>query len=183
MQETPPGGMMAGLSMREGGGAQAAREDALARLRAMGWPQRRDEYWKFTRPDTLTQPEAQPAAIFDHGEAPLFDDTDRLRIVFVDGEFDAEASDDLSLEGVSIERLAAADSDLHWARDLYGALEKNGQTPVQRPLAALNTAFASDGGLIHATGQVSKPITLVYNHHSETSDAMLPHVVQPETGA
>ncbi|HCQ59151.1 MAG TPA: Fe-S cluster assembly protein SufD, partial [Sulfitobacter sp.] len=183
LQETPTEAMIARLSMPQGGWAQAAREDALARLRAMGLPQRRDEYWKFTRPDTLTQPEAQPAAIFDHGEAPLFHDTDRLRIVFVDGEFDAEASDDLSLEGVSIERLAAADSDLHWARDLYGALEKNGQTPVQRPLAALNTAFASDGVLIHVTGQVSKPINLVYTHRSETSDAMLHHVVKLEKGA
>ena len=183
LQETPTEAMIARLSMPQGGWAQAAREDALARLRAMGLPQRRDEYWKFTRPDTLTQPEAQPAAIFDHGEAPLFDDTDRLRIVFVDGEFDAEASDDLSLEGVSIERLAAADSDLHWARDLYGALEKNGQTPVQRPLAALNTAFASDGVLIHVTGQVSKPINLVYTHKSETSDAMLHHVVKLEKDA
>ncbi|HIE69987.1 MAG TPA: hypothetical protein EYP98_07325, partial [Planctomycetes bacterium] len=106
LQETPTEAMIARLSMPQGGWAQAAREDALARLRVMGLPQRRDEYWKFTRPDTLTQPEAQPAAIFDHGEAPLFHDTDRLRIVFVDGEFDAEASDDLSLEGVSIERLA-----------------------------------------------------------------------------
>ncbi|MEQ5829107.1 Fe-S cluster assembly protein SufD [Sulfitobacter sp. NFXS29] len=183
LQETPTEAMIARLSMPQGGWAQAAREDALARLRAMGLPQRRDEYWKFTRPDTLTQPEALPAAIFDHGEAPLFDDTDRLRIVFVDGEFDAEASDDLSLEGVSIERLAATDSDLHWARDLYGTLEKNGQKPVQRPLAALNTAFASDGVLIHVTGQVSKPINLVYTHKSETSDAMLHHVVKLEKGA
>jgi Fe-S cluster assembly protein SufD len=183
LQETPTEAMIARLSMPQGGWAQAAREDALARLRAMGLPQRRDEYWKFTRPDTLTQPDAQPAAIFDHGEAPLFDDTDRLRIVFVDGEFDAEASDDLALEGVSIERLAAADSDLHWARDLYGTLEKNGQKPVQRPLAALNTAFASDGVLIHVTGQVSKPINLVYTHKSETSDAMLHHVVKLEKGA
>jgi Fe-S cluster assembly protein SufD len=183
LRETPTEAMIARLSMPQGGWAQAAREDALARLRAMGLPQRRDEYWKFTRPDTLTQPDAQPAAIFDHGEAPLFDDTDRLRIVFVDGEFDAEASDDLALEGVSIERLAAADSDLHWARDLYGTLEKNGQKPVQRPLAALNTAFASDGVLIHVTGQVSKPINLVYTHKSETSDAMLHHVVKLEKGA
>ena len=130
LKETPTEAMIAALDMPQGGWSHAAREDALARVRAMGLPQRRDEYWKFTRPDTLTQAGAQPAAIFDHGDAPLFDGTERLRIVFADGVFDAEASDDLTLEGVSIERLAAADSDLHWARDLYGTLEKNGQAPV-----------------------------------------------------
>lgn len=183
LQETATEAMIASLDMPLGGWAQAAREDALARVRTMGLPQRRDEYWKFTRPDTLTQAEALPAAIFDHGDAPLFDDTERLRIVFVDGVFDAEASDDLSLEGVKIERLAAANTDLHWARDLYGALEKNGQTPVARPLAALNTAFATDGVLLHVTGKPSKPINLVYHHKSETSDAMLHHVVKLDTGA
>ncbi|WP_411975081.1 Fe-S cluster assembly protein SufD [Sulfitobacter faviae] len=183
LKETPTEAMIAALDMPQVGWSHAAREDALARVRAMGLPQRRDEYWKFTRPDTLTQAEAQPAAIFDHGDAPLFDGTERLRIVFVDGVFDPEASDDLTLEGVSIERLAAADSDLHWARDLYGTLEKNGQAPVQRPLAALNTAFATDGVLIHVTGTPSKPINLVYHHESETSDAMLHHVVKLDKGA
>ncbi|MGB1208844.1 MAG: Fe-S cluster assembly protein SufD, partial [Paracoccaceae bacterium] len=86
-------------------------------------------------PDSLTTPAAPEAAVFDSGEAPLFDGMDRLRIVFVDGVFDADASDDLSLEGITIHRLAEA-PDLHWARDLYGVLEARGQTPVERPLAA-----------------------------------------------
>ena len=54
---------------------------------------------------------------------------DRLRIVFTDGVFDAEASDDLDLDGVRIESLAdAAAQDLHWARDVYGTLEARGQS-------------------------------------------------------
>jgi FeS assembly ATPase SufC len=40
---------------RGGAWANAARDDALARLRAMGLPNRRDEYWKFTDPTSLTQ--------------------------------------------------------------------------------------------------------------------------------
>ena len=115
-----------------------ARSAAVARVRAMGLPARRDEYWRYTRPDTLTQATAIPAALFDPGETPLFDGIDRLKIVFVDGVFDAEASDDLSLEGVTIERLATADSDLHWAKSVYGVLEERGQNPVPRPLPALN---------------------------------------------
>ncbi len=164
--------------------AVQARSDALARLRAMGLPTRRDEYWKFTDPDTLVQTDAPQAALFHGDDAPLFDGTDRLKIVFVDGVFDADASDDLSLEGVAIERLSdVMQADIHWARDVYGVLESNGQHPVERPLAALNTALASDGIVLHVTGRVSKPIHLFYIHSSESSDAILHHLVKLEKGA
>ena len=129
-----------GLRLPEGGAwITAAREDALARLRATGLPQRRDEYWKFTRPDSLTQAEVPRAVLFDGGdEAEIFGDMDCLRLVFVDGVFDAGASDDPEMAGLRIERLSdVAAQDLHWARDLYGTLEARGQTPVPRPLAAL----------------------------------------------
>jgi len=165
------------------GWSKTAREDALARLRAMGLPDRRDEYWKFTRPDTLTQAQAPSASAIQADEAPIFDDVDRLKIVFVDGIFDADASDDLALEGIKIDRLATATSDLHWARDLYGALETNGQSPVHRPLAALNTACASDGVLVHVTGKPSKPVSLIYRHVSDTSDAILHHCIKLDAGA
>ena len=175
---------IAALQMPAGGFADAARQDALTRVRATGLPDARDEYWKYTRPDTLVQATPVPAAVFDNDESPVFDGFDRLRIVFVDGVFDPEASDDLSLEGVSIDRLGdSQDKDIHWARDLYGVLEKRGQTPVERPLAALNTAFATDGVLIHVTGRPSKPISLVYIHKSANSDAILHHVIRVDEGA
>jgi Fe-S cluster assembly protein SufD len=178
----PTEAMIASLAMPTGTWAAAAREDALARLRTMGLPQRRDEYWKYTRPDTLTQVEAPKASVLETDEEPMFDGVDRLRIVFVDGVFDAEASDDFSLEGITIERLKAADSDLHWAKNLYGVLETRGQNPVERPLAALNTAFATDGVLIHVTGKPSKPVNMIYIHKSDTSDAILHHCIKMDAG-
>jgi Fe-S cluster assembly protein SufD len=170
------------LDMPQGGWAQAAREDALARVQAMGLPSGRDEYWKYTRPDTLVQPEAPSAALLEGDEEPIFGAVDRLKIVFVDGVFSAEDSDDLAMDHVTIDRLADA-PDIHWAKDLYGVLETRGQTPVQRPLAALNTAFATDGVLIHVTGKAPKPISLIYHHESETSDAILHHIVKVDAGA
>lgn len=171
------------LDLPQGGWSAPARADALKRLQAMGLPTARDEYWKFTRPDTLVAPEVPPAGTLENDEGPMFGARDRLKIVFVDGVFDAEASDDLSLEGVTVERLAdVASHDIHWARDVYGTLEARGQTPVERPFAALNTAFATDGVLIHVTGTPSKPIGLVYAHESETSDAILHHVVKVDAG-
>lgn len=164
--------------------ANDARADALIRLRTMGLPGPRDEYWRFTRPDALNAPLAPEASLFAHQETMLFDGIDRLRVVFRDGIFDAEASDDLAAENLEIERLAdAAAKDIHWAKDLYGVLETRGQNPVQRPFAAMNTAFATDGVVLRATGPVSKPVSLIYLHEDTTSDAILHFVIRVEKGA
>ena len=66
------------LRMPEGGWAAPARLEALARVQAMGLPQRRDEYWKFTRPDTLAQVEPQLAL-----ELPVFLGLSRVALVAV----------------------------------------------------------------------------------------------------
>ncbi|MEP2532533.1 SufD family Fe-S cluster assembly protein [Shimia sp.] len=176
---------IAALTLPTGGAwATEARVSALARVQDMGMPDRRDEYWRFTRPDTLTQITAPAAVVFDANEHLMFNDFDRLRVVFVDGVFDAEKSDDLTGEGFTIERLSEiTDMDIHWARDLYGVLETAGQSPVERPLAALNTGFATDGIVIRVTGKVSRPVNLIYVHDSETSDAILHHVIRLEEDA
>ncbi|WP_417722980.1 SufB/SufD family protein [Salipiger sp.] len=173
---------IAALDLPAGGWSEPARRDALARVNATGLPGARDEYWKYTRPDTLNQPDAPVAVAMHADETPIFDGIDRLELVFVDGVFDAEASDSPELAGVTIEHLSTM-ADIHWAKDLYGKLETAGQTPVQRPLAALNTAFATEGLLINVTGAAEKPVSLVYRHVSETSDAILHHVVKVAEGA
>lgn len=175
---------LAGLAPVSEGWLGEAQQAARARLAEMGLPVRRDEYWKYTRPDTLVAPEVCEAALFDNDEAPVFDGTDRLKLVFVDGVFDADASDKDALEGLEITPISEATTQGdHWAKSLYGALETKGQTPVERPLATLNTAAATAGYAIRATGKVSKPVSFVYHHKSTTSDAMLHHVIKVEKGA
>ncbi len=173
------------MALPDGGAwATAAREAAVMRLRTMRLPDRRDEYWKWTRPETLTSAEPTPAAVFTHDERPMYSDIDCLQVVFIDGVFDAEASDDLAETGLEIERLAdATAADMHWAMTTYGKLEAAGQIPVLRPLATLNTAFATDGVVIRATGKVARPVNFVYLHKSDTSDAILRHVIKLEEGA
>ncbi|MBL3595619.1 Fe-S cluster assembly protein SufD [Rhodovulum sulfidophilum] len=176
---------LAALAMPvQAGWTRPLREAALARVQQMGLPGRRDEYWRFTRPDVLNSAAPVPAGVRPPVENATFEELDRVRIVFVDGVFDPEASDDPAQAGLEISRLAEAEGqDLSWAADLYGTLEVRGQTPVPRPLAALNTAFATDGVLIRATGRVGKPVNLVYRHCDETSDAILHHVIRVESGA
>ena len=168
-----------------GGWLGQARHEALARLQAMGLPAKRDEYWRYTDPASLNAPTPVAAAVFSPGdEAPAFDAIDRLKIVFVDGIFDAAASDDLAMAGIEIERLArAGGSDIHWAQGVYGVLEARGQSPVLRPFAAMNTACATDGVLIRVTGRAARPVALVYVHRSESSDAILHHCIKLEAGA
>ena len=170
---------LAGLALPKG--CDTARADAVARLQAMGLPGKRDEYWRYTDPASLTVSLAPVAAVFDPtDEAPVFGAVDRVKLVFVDGVFDADASDDPVLAGVEISRLADGAS---WADGFYGTLETAGQTPVARPLAAFNSAYASDGVLIRVTGQAAKPVSMIYIHKSETSDAVLHHCIKLEAGA
>ena len=172
------------LSPPKGGFTAAARADAMDRLYAMGLPGRRDEYWRYTDPTTLNAPNAPEAAVFVTDEDQIFGQIDRVSLVFVDGVFDADASDAPELAGVEISRLAEADqADIHWAKSVYGQLEANGQAPVARPMAALNTAAATDGILIRATGKSSKPVHLIYHHKSNASDAILHHCIKIEEGA
>ncbi|MEM9969978.1 MAG: SufD family Fe-S cluster assembly protein [Pseudomonadota bacterium] len=160
----------------------AARAAASERVLAMGLPTRRDEYWRFTPPVGLVEAaplSSDPLTV----ERPIFSDKDRIHLVFVDGVFDADASDALDLDGVTIERLQTArNSDIHWAADVYGVLEQRGQSHVDRPIAALNTAMAADGILIHVTKTPEKPIHIAYKQTSPTSDAILHHCVKLDAG-
>ena len=174
-----------GLSLPKGAAwAIGLRQAALARVTAMGLPTKRDEYWRYTDPAALIAPQAPAAAVFENTEQPPFDAIDRLRVVFVDGVFDAAASDPLEMAGLEIARLAdVTQLDVHWAKDLMGQLETAGQSPVERPIAALNTAFATDGIVIRATGKAAKPVNLIYLHRDENSDAQLHHLIKIEAGA
>jgi len=166
------------------GWSAPARAAALARFQAQGLPGPRDEYWRFTNPASLNQPDAIRASVFEAGEAPMFHQVDAHRLVFVDGVFDAEASDAGAIANVEISMLdTSVPMDIHWASDLYGQLEADGQSPVARPFAALNTAYATQGALIRVTGQADKPVQFVYLHRDETSDAIVHHVVRVEEGA
>ncbi len=160
------------------------RKAAKARLVAMGLPGRRDEYWKYTRPDALIAPEPARAPLLTTDEKPVFDQVDRLKLVFVDGKLDLAASDPLAMAEIEIETLPnGAKRDLHWAQGMFGALEARGQNPVPRPLAALNTTLAEEGLLIRVTGVAPRPICLHYVRENPDADAMVRHLIRLEPGA
>ena len=172
------------MALPEGGAwVTAARQDALSRLTATGLPHKRDEYWRYTDPALLAASDVATSEAL-RTDTPIFGETDKVRLIFVDGVFDASESDDLTLAGVEITRLADAQAvDVHWAQGLYGKLEAEGQNPVDRPLAILNTAFATDGVCVHVTGKAAKPLHISYRQSSDASDVALHHVIKVDAGA
>lgn len=172
-------------ALATGGVTAPARADAAARLRAMGLPRPRDEYWRYTDPAPFNAPAPRPLDVDPAaGDPALFADVDRLRLVFVDGRFDAEASDDLALAGAEILPLSQAEArEGHWIAEAYGALEQAGQSPVARPFAALNTALATDGAVIRVTGKAARPVQIVYRRAAEDADVVCRHVLRLDPGA
>lgn len=162
-------------------GLRDARGAAHQRLTAMGLPGPRDEYWRYTDPRPFNAATPAPKPLDDDAPSILFSELDALRLVFVDGVFDAEASDPLQLEGAEIGTLADAQGG--WAAGLYGTLEEAGQSPVARPFAVLNTAYARDGLLIRVTGMPARPIHVIHRRGTAEADAIWHHVIRVEEGA
>ena len=166
------------------GWSAEARKDAFERATKSGLPTARDEYWKYTNPKSLTSKIVERAPLFKDQEGGMFTGANPIKIVFVDGEFAPEKSDELDVSGLSVERLSTINKlDLHWAKDLYGRYEKLSQVSVPRPLAAYNTAYADEGVVIHVSEQIERPINIIYEHADEYSDVILHHIIKIDENA
>jgi Fe-S cluster assembly protein SufD len=168
----------------EAGWVRTARSRAASRFLERGAPVRRDEYWRFTEPRSLTAIPPAPAAMLQTEDTEVFAGVDALKLVFVDGVLVPERSDATALDGVEIQPLREAfRTDIHWARELFGVLEARGQTPVDRPLASLNTARAVEGLAIRVTGKAARPVDLIYERSREDADVLVHHLIRLEADA
>jgi Fe-S cluster assembly protein SufD len=164
--------------------AAAARERAARRLIERGAPVRRDEYWRFTDPAGFLAQPVPGAATTEVPADEAFAAADHVRLVFVDGVFDPALSDAPEPAGVEIRPLREVlHTDIHWARDLFGVLEARGQTPVDRPLALMNTARAVEGMVIRVTREAARPVHFVYRRGAGATEALVHHLVRLEPGA
>ena len=166
------------------GWSAEARKDAFERTMKSGLPTARDEYWKYTNPKSLTSKIVEKAPLSKNKEGGMFTGANPIKIVFVDGKFAPEKSDDLDISGLSVERLSIINKlDLHWAKDLYGRYEKLSQVSVVRPLAAYNTAYADEGVVINVSERIERPINIIYEHADEYSDVILRHIIKIDDNA
>ncbi len=178
--------LLSALPMPQGeaGWAREVRARARARLLDAGAPARRDEYWKYTDPAPLTAP-LRSATAEDEGAAAgsSLDAVDAATARFVNGRLRKDLSDLSAGAGVAIATLdETLAQDISIARELFGALETAGQQKVARPLAILNTAAATEGLVIQATGREARPVHIRYDRIGEGA-SMVRHLVRLEKGA
>ena len=165
----------------EAGWAREARARARTRLLEAGAPIRRDEYWKYTDPAVLTAPMALADAADAAPSQPMPFDAAKLAR-FVNGRFRADLSAPLAGDGAAVATLTETlAQDISIAREIFSVLEAAGQEKVARPLAALNTAAATEGLAIQATGQ-GPAIHVRYDQIGEGA-SMVRHLIRVETGA
>jgi Fe-S cluster assembly protein SufD len=146
-----------------GGAAQlhGLRAGALARYREAGLPTRAIEAWKYTGLEGLAAlgaVPAAPAAALRVPEAAIAA-VESYRAVFVNGRFDpAQSRLDGMPAGAAVESLAAL-----IARDPAAAERALMGDADGLPLAALNTAFAADGLVLHLARGVAldKPLHVI----------------------
>lgn len=141
------------------------RRDAADSFREIGVPNIRHEEWRYTNLKPLLAEEWQPAATAAVSEADLspflIEGADDIRLVFVDGFFDAalsrlpEAPDGVLIAPIS----QLTDSD----EGLSGKLARYADHHAQ-PFTALNSAIFTDGAYIRA-GQnavLQSPVHVLY---------------------
>ena len=153
------------LTALSGGGAlpEALRSEALARFKEKGLPTPRLESWKFTNLRALDKLALAPAreVAVETGKLPslLQEGEPRLRLVFVNGVFNAALSGSELPEGVTFARLAEGAPD--WAAERLGGIAESDE---QSPLLDLNTALAGDGPLLQIARnrEVATPIELLF---------------------
>jgi Fe-S cluster assembly protein SufD len=124
------------------------RRAAFDRFTALGFPGPKVEAWKYTSVRPLAREDYALATAVPVRRADLapylLDEEDAFRLVFVNGRFAAELSDDVSdLPGRPVQSLAAA-----LESGEVSPFELGLESSTERAFSALNAAFAADGCVI-----------------------------------
>ncbi|WP_100656007.1 Fe-S cluster assembly protein SufD [Alteromonas flava] len=136
-----------------------AREQALAKLKADGWPKARSEAWQFTPLTSVTNRSMTISTTVEAATAPAVAGLEAVDIVFCDGQLvtDIQAID--LPEGVSIVSLATADAEAQQAISALFASVK----PERHIFGLVNDTVCQQGVYIDvaANVKVERPLRIV----------------------
>jgi Fe-S cluster assembly protein SufD len=145
----------------------SARQAALERFQAAGFPSTRQEDWRFTNVAPIARtafrsaPEraARRVSRLDVA-AQIFIEDEGQRIVFVDGRYVPELSSPGGTEGLEVRSLREVIE--REPQRLHALLERG--TAGDGPFPALNTALFDDGAFVHvrAGTVVAAPVHVVF---------------------
>ncbi|MEM1307753.1 MAG: SufD family Fe-S cluster assembly protein, partial [Pseudomonadota bacterium] len=168
--ETHLAGALSGLADTLPGGepALSARRAALAAFTELGLPHRRVEEWKYTDlRQVLKEIGALDAArggadgaALEAALGPLAGLENAVRLVIVDGHYDAAASTDGMPAGVSFITLADALNSNGDALSGWASVPE----PVETGVLKLNTAYVTDGVCLRIEGgaTIDRPLVIVH---------------------
>ena len=151
-------------SLEVSGDFAEVRESGMAAFESLPFPTRKTEDWKYTSLHALTtQDYNRPADNFDLDNAQeLFEVSglDAYQLIFINGVFVSELSDDISEAGVSAVPLSVANET---QRALFKQHVGNIAETRRNLFTALNNATVEEGVLLHVEKnvQLKKPIQVV----------------------
>ena len=142
------------------------RAAALDYLRTVGFPTRRTEQWKYTDVTPITRRKFTAGLSAPGGvdktivDSLRFSRLDCHELVFVNGSFSAALSHGTSLPG----GVTAASLQSAGTEDAAGLEPYFTGGEIKNAFTALNTAFLSDGVLVHVPDNtaITKPIHIIY---------------------
>ncbi len=173
------------LNGERGSSVHATRRSAMQYFEKHGLPTAQDEDWKYSDPqqyfDGSKLVATEPDPLFQRFNLPK---KEFITAHFQDGKFDPELSDvdQYEEDGVHLYQFKDAQKQIP---ELFEAHFARYVLPETDGLTALNTAFASEGIVIHveAKKSLSKPVLIRYDFAGEEAQHHIRHLFILEEGA
>ncbi|BFT29670.1 Fe-S cluster assembly protein SufD [Alteromonas sp. D210916BOD_24] len=156
------------------------RQQAVAQLKADGWPARRNESWRFTPLTPVEKREAKQAVNADKLPVPAIDNLNAIDLVFVDGVLVTQVNTLDVPAGMTITSLNIDDAATQQAiSSVYGQVK-----PIRHMFGLVNDALCQHGVFINveAGAKIDTPVRIV-NMASQNVDAHTRVVVKVAEGA
>ena len=156
------------------------RQQALAQLKADGWPARRNESWRFTPLTPIEKREAKQAVQADNLPVPAIDNLNAIDLIFVDGVLVTQVNTLEVPAGMSITSLNSDDAATqHAISSVYGKVK-----PSRHMFGLVNDALCQHGIFINVEAgvKIDTPVRIV-NMASQNVDAHTRVVVKVAEGA
>ncbi|PRO68500.1 Fe-S cluster assembly protein SufD [Alteromonas gracilis] len=156
------------------------RQQALAQLKADGWPARRSESWRFTPLTPVEKREARQAVQAEMLPVPAIDNLNAIDLIFVDGVLVTQVNTLDVPAGMTITSLNTDDAATQQAiSSVYGQVK-----PARHMFGLVNDALCQHGIFINveANAKIDTPVRIV-NMASQDVDAHTRVVVKVAEGA
>lgn len=156
------------------------RQQALEKLKADGWPARRNETWRFTPLTPVEKREAKQALQAESLPIPAIDNLNAIDLVFVDGVLVTQINTLDVPAGMSITSLNNDDAATQQAiSSVYGQVK-----PARHMFGLVNDALCQHGIFINVDAgvKIDTPVRIV-NMASQDVDAHTRVIVKVAEGA